>query len=288
MAEGNVLLQGEASPISDALLSASVTVESGEKTKKVASLPVFHTLAGRNNEKLQKKQTELSEHAELGKSSPHERIALSLRRIESVHKRLERVLERNDLRSPFAERMFAFATREIQSAISASNELSGIVDSIDEAGLKAPLNAREVAKMRRMREEVETMVAEFVAVDQSKKSPVLKERMKLKLLEKYGLPKWIGKKKNGGISAYDFLMAHYGRWVQAGVIFKAEVRRMDSQLVANVGSDHHSYKLPDPLLTQTKRSELLATGLFGAGKQKAAAANLHRRTVRRARLDKKG
>lgn len=286
MAEGNVLLQGEASPISDALLSASVTVESGEKTKKVASLPVFHTLVERNNENLQKKQTELPEHAELGKSSPHERIALSLRRIESVHKRLERVLERNDLRSPFAERMFAFATREIQSAVSASNELSGIVDSIDEAGLKAPLNAREVAKMRRMREEVETMVAEFVAVDQSKKSPVVKERMKLVLLEKFGLPKWVGKRRNGGISAYDFLMVHYGRWVRAGVIFRAEVRHMDNQLVVSINSDHHAYGLPDPLLSQTKKSELLATGLFGVDKQQGAAATLHTRTVRRKRQGK--
>lgn len=286
MAEGNVLLQGEASPISDALLSASVAVESGKKTKKVASSPVFHTLDGRNNENLQKKQTELSEHTELGKSSPHERIALSLRRIESVHKRLQRVLEKNDLRSRFAERMFAFATREIQGAISASNELSGIVDSVEKAGVKTPLNAREVAKMRRMREEVETMVAEFVAVDQSKKSPVVKDRMKLKLLEKHGIPKWLGKRNNGGVSAHEFLNEHYGHLIRARVIFKAEVRYMDSKLSAALDADQHRYGIEDPLLTRTKSGELLATGLFGTEKQMTAAASLHRRTVRRAKVDK--
>jgi hypothetical protein len=285
MAEGDALRQGEAGPISDAFYNAPETVERGEKAKKLAKSSGVHTLEVHNNENLRKNATEISGSVELGHSSPHKRIELSLRRIENVHKRIGRVLERHDLRSPFAERMFAFASREIQSAISAANELSGIVDSVGKVGVTSPLNAREVAKIRRMREEVEKMVAEFIAVDQSRKSQPAKERMKRALLEKHGVPKWVGKRKNGGISAHQFLNQHYGHWVRSHVIFKAEVRYMDSQLSAALDADQHRYGIADPLLTRTKSSDLLATGLFGSDKQASAAASLHRRTVRRAKVD---
>lgn len=281
MAEGNVLLQGEASPVSDARLSASVTAGSGKKAKKVADSSDLHRLEATNNEKLPEDTTETFEQGYPDNLAARQRIELSLRRVERMHKRLQHILEGYNARSPFSDKVFTYASREIEQALLAVREIPTLAEAVGEVGVKVPLTEVSQDKMRRLRAEVETMLAEFIAVDQCEKDADLENDAKLALLTKYGIPKWVGKRKNGGISAYDFLMAHYGHWIRLGVIFKDEVRCMDAQLVNHVNTDHHRIGSEDPLLAKTRRTDLYATGVFGTDRQTSATAIQYQRAVRR-------
>lgn len=284
MAEGDALLQGEAGPMTDAYSSASVTVESGKKTKRVADHPNFHTLDGRNNGNLSEDTIETFEHERPEHISARQRIELSLRRVERMHKRLEHILKGYSERSPFSDKVFAYASHEIEQALAAVKEIPTLAEAVEEVGIKVPLTAISLDKMRRLRAEVETMLAEFIAVDRHEKNVESKNRAKLALLKKYSIPKWVGKRKNGGVSAYDFLMKHYGHWIRASVIFKDEVRCMDAQLVNHVNVDHHRIGSEDPLLTKTKRTDLYATGVLGADRQTSATAMQYRRAARREKI----
>lgn len=281
MAEGNVLLQGEASPISDALLSASVTAESGKRTKKVAESSDLHRLEATNKEKLPEDTTDTFEQGYPDNLAARQRIELSLRRVERMHKRLQHILEGYSERSPFSDKVFAYASHEIEQALAAVKEIPTLAETVEEVGIKVPLTAISLDKMRRLRAKVETMLAEFIAVDRHEKNAESKNQAKLTLLKKYGIPKWAGKRKNGGVSAYDFLMKHYGHWIRASVIFKDEVRCMDAQLVNHINTDHHRIGTEDPLLTKTRRTDLYATGVFGADRQTSATAMQYQRAARR-------
>lgn len=140
----------------------------------------------------------------------------------------------------------------------------------------AVTNAHQSADPKKMllRDQVEAMVAEFVAVDESLSDREEKRHNKLLLLHKYGIPKWVGKRKNGGVTAHEFLKRYYGHWIDEGVIFKSDVRRMDRDLVAQIGEDSRNYKRHDPLMAEKERTEMFATGVLGEKRQILAQATL--------------
>ena len=135
----------------------------------------------------------------------------------------------------------------------------------------------DVQKVR-LREQVESMISEFVAVDESAIELSEKRHKKLQLLHKYSIPKWLGKRKNGGVTAHEFLKRYYGHWIVADVIFKPDVRRMDPELVGQLREDCRNFGLADSLKTEKVRTELFASGVFGKEKEFVARSTLRGRS----------
>ncbi len=126
--------------------------------------------------------------------------------------------------------------------------------------------------MRKLRAEVEEMVAKFDAVDKDRNlSDEDKKQAKLTLLKSYGVQKYRGKKIDGDPIAFVERSDTYGRFIEAEVIFKADVRKMDKELVAILNQEIHRSKHLDPLVTEERLTELQAAGVLGSQLQQRHA-----------------
>ena len=147
-------------------------------------------------------------------------------------------------------------------------------------------------RTRRLREEVEMMVAEFKVIDDSVGD---ENEEKNRLLKKYGIRKWLGKSKDKEISKAElidelrsygdpikFIRIWYGRWIDAGVIFKNEIRIIDKKLVTDIRNKVSRSTAKDPMLDRTECTEFLANGVFGQEEAQAIArANINARAPQR-------
>lgn len=149
----------------------------------------------------------------------------------------------------------------------------GVVSSVEDVLSSLPkYTDEEVAEMRQLRAEVEAMVAEFVAVDESRESAIDKNNRKIELLKKYGLEKWGGAAYGDLAAGTAFVKQHYKRWLDAGVIFKDELRCMDSELVTRVRDEVYRGRVhDDPIPTIDKKTNRQAAGLLSTGYRQAVA-----------------
>lgn len=117
------------------------------------------------------------------------------------------------------------------------------------------------------------IVDEIKAVDGLKLNPSEDIIKKSEILEKYGLKKWLGERKEG-IRPIQFLEKYYKKWLDAGVLFKASLRILDKELVAVFRDRHSLYNENDPLITDTQRTEMLAAAIIGNTEQQKKAQRL--------------
>lgn len=149
---------------------------------------------------------------------------------------------------------------------------NAVVASVERTLSALPKYAdEEIAEKRRLRAEVEAMVAEFVAVEKSSASIEFKKQRKIELLESFGLPKWRGKRVDG--DPITFLNTHYRKWLPAQVIFNAEVRIMDRELVDGIHQELYKSNPPrkNPLLKKVDLTNLKAAGILGTAQSQAIA-----------------
>ncbi|MCA9377875.1 hypothetical protein KC711_03085, partial [Candidatus Peregrinibacteria bacterium] len=103
---------------------------------------------------------------------------------------------------------------------------------------------------------------EIKAIDGLKMSLEEASKRKAEILEAYGLKKWRGERKEG-MRPMPFLEKYYEKWLSAGVLFKADLRVLDKELVAAFRDRHTQYGEVDPLSTESQRTEMLAAGILG-------------------------
>jgi hypothetical protein len=150
----------------------------------------------------------------------------------------------------------------------------GVAASVEEV-LSTPQNysAEKIAEMRRLRAEVEAMVAEFVAVEKSRETAIDKKNQKVELLKKYGLEKWAGAVYGDFTAGTTFVKHHYKRWLDAGVFFRDDLRHMDSDLVRRIESEiNRGHVLVDPVPVMAERTNREASGILSKSPERQAVA----------------
>ena len=146
--------------------------------------------------------------------------------------------------------------------------------------LKQKYTPEEIVQMKRLRAEVEEMLLEVGKVN------ILNNESVIGVLTKYGVRQYHGYKTDG--AAIDFILSEisgYKAWIENGVIFKAEIRKIDQKLITRINYEAHHDIGKDPLLTEDKYTELVAAGIFGDKKQQQiATALLYTRSANRERV----
>ena len=153
--------------------------------------------------------------------------------------------------------------------------------------LKRKYTPEQITEMRRLRAEVEAMVAKFDAVDKDKNlSSEDKSLARLALLQSFGIQKYRGKIIDGDPITFLGRTDTYGRFIQSETIFKFEIRRMDKELiVALMNTLMRDENAVDPLMTEDQYTELVAAGVFGGiREQELAYAKLNLREPARKRM----
>lgn len=131
----------------------------------------------------------------------------------------------------------------------------------------------KIAEMRRLRAEVEEMVRDFKKVEKSRDSADLKEQRKVDILRKYGVQKWTRATYGHLTAGCDFLTQHYKRWLDAGVIFKDDLRHIESALVKRIENEVLRGSVAiDPIPTRDVRTNKEAVGLLAVSGERQSVA----------------
>lgn len=153
------------------------------------------------------------------------------------------------------------AHKEEANTLDIDTETQAALKRVEE--LKRRYTPEQIVEMRKLRAEVEEMVSEFEAVDKDKNlSDEAKKRAKLELLSKYNIPKYRGKRIDGDPVEFVVRSDTYGRFIRSDVIFKADLRKIDKELVALINQEVHHQHTKDPLLSRIHYTEMVASGVF--------------------------
>lgn len=115
--------------------------------------------------------------------------------------------------------------------------------------------------MRRLRAEVEEMLAEFEKAEENDRE---------KVLAKYGITKFQGRRIHG--DPVVFIRDPKNGYVRfLDVLFKAEVRRVNKTLADALREVLRGLPENDPLMTEDERTEMMAAGILGDEKQQQFA-----------------
>lgn len=173
--------------------------------------------------------------------------------------------ETKAIRDKIAQYLLGTDKKE-ESAVTLDTETQAALKRVEE--LKRRYTPEQIAEMRKLRAEVEEMVSEFEAVDRDKNlSDEAKKQAKLKLLSKYNIPKYRGKRLDGDPVEFVGRADTYGRFIRANVIFKPDIRKMDKGLVATINQEVCRNSVDDPLMTEDQKTEMTAAKILGNEKQ---------------------
>ncbi len=153
--------------------------------------------------------------------------------------------------------------------------------------LKQKYTPEQIMEMRKLRAEVEEILSKIIAIDKDKSEKLTdanRQKLKQQVLQSYGIPKYRGKKLD--FDPIDFIKRTdtYGKFIEAGVIFKADIRKMDKELVAILNQEISRNHKTDPLMTEEQFTEMKAAGIFGYEKQGVARGNIATRKINRDRM----
>lgn len=141
--------------------------------------------------------------------------------------------------------------------------------------LEPEYTQEQIAEMRKLRSEIEEVISKIVDIDNYENSELTdddRQRLKQQVLQHYGIPKYRGRKLDG--NPIDFIKLAYGRFIEAKVIFKSDVRKLDKELVGLINKDVHDKVDQDPLLPRSRYTELVASGILADGHEMLLAKTM--------------